>query len=125
MFRCLLNYARCLTAFAVALCACLMGGSSAQAGCGDHGYVVQRDNGEVVVVTPSNPGCPCKGPSCQKREVPPAPMTPPAPTFVVHDACQQLGWTMGGLNLVELVFPCRVIDFCPGYPSGIFQPPRA
>ncbi|MFM8932092.1 MAG: hypothetical protein ACKOS8_09480 [Gemmataceae bacterium] len=125
MFRCLLKHARCLTAFAVAVLACLMGGSSVQAGCGDHGYVVQRDNGEVVVVTPSNPGCPCKGPSCQKREVPPAPMTPPAPTRVVQDAIQQLGWAMGGLHLVDLLLPPRAIEFGCGYPSGVFQPPRA
>ena len=38
------------TACAVALAFWLAASGNARAGCGDHGYVVQRANGEVVVV---------------------------------------------------------------------------
>ena len=68
-------------AMAVGITFWLAGAESAQAGCGEHGYVVQRANGDLVVVTPSQPSClPCKGkgPQCKQSEAPASPAAPGA-----------------------------------------------
>lgn len=125
MFRIFLQNLRTVATLAVVLFAWMGVGEDARAGCGDHGYVVQRAGGEVVVVTPSNPRCPCKGLSCQKQEVPAAPFVPPASTVSFQDAWKQLADDVEGSGLIVPVWPGQVPAALAGFRGDIFQPPRA
>lgn len=103
----------------------LFGGQTVQAGCGDHGYIVQRDKGDVVVVTPSNPKCPCKGPKCQKQETPSGPMVPVAPVPVPVDEAWNINQaTDHSLLPIKLEYHSPQSNPLSGYPDDILQPPR-
>lgn len=104
----------------------LFGTGKVEAGCGDHGYVVQRANGEVVVVTPSNSQCPCKGPKCQKPEVPPTPFVPVTTLSVlVDDAWQQAFQPGNRVDSGMIVWPVHLQPVHDGNPADILHPPRA
>ena len=104
----------------------LFGTGKVEAGCGDHGYVVQRANGEVVVVTPSNSQCPCKGPKCQKPEVPPTPFVPVTTLSVlVDDAWQQAFQCNSKRNSSAIIWPIQTHPVFDGNRADILHPPRA
>jgi hypothetical protein len=103
----------------------LAAGEKAQAGCGDHGYVVQRDNGKLLVVTPSNSGCPCKGPACKKQSKTQIPFTPSVSIIIVPDAWQQVAAPANCNGLIALLWPPSFSLPVTGFAYSIFHPPRA
>lgn len=112
------------TACAVALAFWLAASGNARAGCGDHGYVVQRANGEVVVVTPSVPNCPCQGPQCKSSKPPLTPISQVEAPVPAENA-----WAGNAVPVVAgaclLVIPPSLEDeSLAGYSAEILQPPR-
>ena len=112
------------TACAVVIAFWVFGTGNARAGCGDHGYVVQRANGEVVVVTPSHPVCPCRGPQCKQSEPPRSPINQ-----VKTQAPTEQAWS--GEPFAPPIGPCGQPASPPsvgrtlaGHFSEILQPPR-
>lgn len=110
---------------AVMLAFWLAAGEKAQAGCGDHGYVVQRDNGQLLVVTPSNSGCPCKGPACKKQSKPQIPFTPSVSTITAPDAWYQVSASANCKGLISVLWPSSFSLPVTGFAYSIFHPPRA
>ncbi|MFM8933343.1 MAG: hypothetical protein ACKOS8_15870 [Gemmataceae bacterium] len=112
------------TACAVMIAFWLSGTGNARAGCGDHGYVVERANGEVMVVTPSHPACPCQGPQCKSSKPPLTPISQVEGSTFAENA-----WS--GNAVLVLAGPCLLATApspedksLAGYCAEILQPPR-
>jgi hypothetical protein len=115
-----------VTTVCVVLFAFWLGGAGkAEAGCGDHGYVVQRANGDVVVVTPSQPTCPCKGPQCRQSDNPPSAPVSPAQSPTSGDDAWRGDALLGFSDTCLFVPDLDPLQFSGAGPVfEILQPPR-
>lgn len=112
------------TACAVALAFWLISSGKARAGCGDHGYVVQRANGEVVVVTPSLPACPCQGPQCKSSKPPLTPISQLEPVTPVENAWAGNADPVAAVICLLVIAPSLKGKSMAGFRAEILQPPR-
>ncbi len=124
MFRLGKTTCKLIATFAV-VAAWVFAPGQVRAGCADHGYMVHRANGEVVVVTPSSPLCPCKGPSCHQHPLPASPLTPAAPPAPAQEAWLQQT-AIAAFSMQPVFFqPALASPALSGHPRAILHPPRA